>query len=342
MKEDLAKFVNVWNRLPWYVVRGNQKNYVEFMKALKAKEMQPNNVFFENSVAKAILFRSAENLYGRRPNAIGDLRYVTVPYALAWLSKAMNDRLDLYKIWKRQCISDELSRLLYDLMVGVERFIKTNAPGSLYGEWAKKEDCWKAVSGQQSFPGVDLSTLINDRIDPARQSLRKIQTDEDTTRELLLEQANWLRSVPAATWQTISEWGKTNDQLTYHQRTMALAVGDKVKKPNNQFTDLERQTGQFLLELVMEQAPDLLQQTDESEPVAVEESALEFVVSVALVQQAVAFDKRRRILAVKTHLQLKDIAEGRKTLNAYTTPFAKNKISFLMTRGFLPETYNFW
>ncbi len=334
VKEELAKFVNVWNRLPWHVVRGNQKNYVEFMKALKAKEMQPGNVFFEDSIAKAILFRSAENLYGRRPNAIGDLRYLTVPYALAWLSKATNDTLDLYKIWKRQCISDGLSRLLYNLMVGVERFIKTNAPGSLYGEWAKREDCWKAVAGQQSFPGVDLSLLINDRTDPAKQPLRKTLTDEDTAQELLREQDNWLRSVSAATWQTVSEWGKTDDRLTYHQRTMALAVGDKVKKPNSQFTDSERQAGQFLLELIMKKAPDILRQTDEPEPVAAGEPDTELIVSVELVQQAVAFDKRRRILAVKSHLQLKDIAEGRKTLNTYTLPFAKEKINFLLTRGF--------
>jgi len=28
------------------------------------------------------------------------------------------------------------------LMVQVEQFIKKNAPGALYGEWAKKEECW--------------------------------------------------------------------------------------------------------------------------------------------------------------------------------------------------------
>ncbi len=222
VKEDLAKFVNVWNCLPWHAMRGNQKNYAVFMTGLKAKEMQPTNIFFEDSIAKAILFRSAENLYGRKPNAIGDLCYVSVPYAR----------------------------------------------------------------------------------------------------------------------QAINEWGKTTGQLTYHQRDTTLTIADKVKKGKHGFTDLERQVGQFILDLITEQAPELLAGIDEEiaeeTPVTVAITATAEPLTIDLIQRAVAWDKKRRVLSLKYHVLLKEIAEGRKHLTIYMHPLVNDKINILKNRGFDP------
>src|SRR5690606_15358589 len=82
-KEDLGKFHLSWDLQPWYVVRGRQKNYVEFMKLVKTQK--PDNIYFEDTIAKAILFQTAEKIYGVKPNAIGDMRYITVPYTLAYI-----------------------------------------------------------------------------------------------------------------------------------------------------------------------------------------------------------------------------------------------------------------
>jgi|GEM_PF-3829310 len=51
-----------------------------------------DSIYFEDVVAKAILFRSAEKLYGTKPNAIGDMRYIVVPYAIAWIGMTANQR----------------------------------------------------------------------------------------------------------------------------------------------------------------------------------------------------------------------------------------------------------
>jgi hypothetical protein len=58
---------------------------------------------------------------------------------------ALKNSIDLYKIWREQEVSDAMQSLLKELMIKTEDFIKTYAPGSLYGEWAKKEDCWNAL-----------------------------------------------------------------------------------------------------------------------------------------------------------------------------------------------------
>ena len=151
-KEELAKVINTWNEVysedrlvigPHIVVRGSQKNYAQFI-TYNIPENRDNK-YFEDLISKAILFRTAEKLYGIKPNSIGDMRYITVPYTLALLSSNESSGIDLSSIWKKQTISEELQNTIYNLMVRVEQFIKNKAPGALYGEWAKKEECWLQV-----------------------------------------------------------------------------------------------------------------------------------------------------------------------------------------------------
>lgn len=151
-KEELAKFINTWDEVyledrlvigPYIVVRGSQKNYAQFI-AHNIPE-NPDIKYFEDAIAKAILFRTAEKLYGVKPNSIGDMRYITVPYTLALLANKNEEKVNLTEIWKKQDISDQLRSIIYNQMIKVEQFIKRNAPRALYGEWAKKEECWLCV-----------------------------------------------------------------------------------------------------------------------------------------------------------------------------------------------------
>ena len=70
-KEDLAKYINSFEEVidgkkiligPHFVVRGNQKNYVQFMNFNLPKKI--DSIYFEDTVAKAVLFRTAEKKYG--------------------------------------------------------------------------------------------------------------------------------------------------------------------------------------------------------------------------------------------------------------------------------------
>jgi hypothetical protein len=76
---------------PHIVVRGSQKNYAQFLNY--NFNFKPDNVWFEDAIAKAILVFTAEKVYGVKPNAIGDMRYITVPYSLAWLGYKLNTSL---------------------------------------------------------------------------------------------------------------------------------------------------------------------------------------------------------------------------------------------------------
>jgi len=178
-KETLAKYINTYEEVyngkkltvgPHIVVRGSQKNYAQFLNYTFITK--PSNIWFEDAIAKSILFKTAEKTYGVKPNAIGDMRYITVPYSLGWLGYKLDYKLDLYKIWKEQTLSEVLKLKLNELMKKVEEFIKTEAPGSLYGEWAKKEECWNAIKNEDL--GIDLESLKSDLENKSSEKRKKI------------------------------------------------------------------------------------------------------------------------------------------------------------------------
>ena len=126
-KVELAKYINAWQEVysgktmvigPHIVVRGNEKNYARFMNYNLPEIRHIDVAYFEDAVAKAILFKAADKRYGTKVsgNQIGELKQVVVPYTLSLLNIITNGKLDLYKIWKNQHISDALSEFIYELM----------------------------------------------------------------------------------------------------------------------------------------------------------------------------------------------------------------------------------
>ncbi len=254
VKEDLAKYVNLWAMLPYNVVRGNQKNYVVFMASLKKRELKPDSVFFEDLIAKAVLFRAAEKIYGVKPNALGDLRYIIVPYTIAYLNQATAGRLDLSRIWKRQMLSESLKSQLRNLMIQVENFIKSKAPGSLYAEWAKKEECWQQVS-KQKF-AIDLNALAADLVRPGSNIKRQALTDADVDTIATTQTEGYLRGISTGIWQAIDSWGSMAENLSLRKRTIIQNVVAKIKSGRT-FTDSESQNGLEIIDIVLENAPHL-------------------------------------------------------------------------------------
>jgi hypothetical protein len=314
-KEDLAKYVNSWQELydgkklvigPHFVVRGNQKNYVQFMNYNFDKK--PDNIFFEDTISKAILFRAAEKVYGIKPNAIGDMRYITVPYSIAWLGYQLNYKLDLYKIWKNQSVSDNLSSLLYKIMVKVETFIKKNAPGSLYGEYAKKEECWNAVKNEDF--NIDLSSTKED-VETKATKRQRISDDEIAKAEFeaSLERIN---SVHYEIWKNIEEWGQPDERLTKYLCDMANTISNRLRF-NRQLTSIEISNAHKILDIVTEEAPELLFRIDE-----ISEGTKKIKkpdISLELIQEIVKWDKKNKRLKDFEYRFMADLAEGKKSLS---------------------------
>ncbi|HRT84118.1 MAG TPA: AIPR family protein [Bacteroidales bacterium] len=316
-KELLAKYVNTYSEVyhgkklvigPHFVVRGSQKNYAQFLNY--NFDNKPDNIYFEDAVALAILFKTAEKLYGIKPNAIGDMRYITVPYAIAWLGYKLNYQLDLYRIWKTQELSSVLNDKLYEIMVKIEDFIKSNAPGSLYGEWAKKEECWITI--KENDLDISLESLKEDLASKTTIKRRRISDDETAQAEINAS-IERIRSVHPQTWKKIEKWGSETENLSQYQSNMANTIGNKVKN-NRNLSEIERMQGESILDIVSENAPELFFDMEKffEEDEKIKEDEQE--ITLELVSEIVKWDKKNKRLKPFEYRFMSDLVNGKKSL----------------------------
>jgi hypothetical protein len=337
-KEDLAKYVNSWREIydgkklvigPNFVVRGNQKNYVQFMNF--NFDTKPDNIFFEDTIAKAILFRAAEKTYGVKPNAIGDMRYITVPYSIAWLGYHLKYKLDLYKIWKNQSVSDNLKELLYEIMSKIETFIKKNAPGSLYGEYAKKEDCWNAVKSNDFK--IDLSVLKNDLESSSSATKRQRITDDEIAKAEFEASLERINSVPHQTWKRIEEWGQLENKLNKYQSDMASTISNRLRL-NRHLTAIEISNAHKILDIVTTDAPELFYDIDQLNQDEEKSCKQKTEITLDVIKEIVKWDKKNKRLKDFEYQFMFNLAEGTKPLSERNLFIANLNLKKVKKYGF--------
>jgi hypothetical protein len=329
-KEELAKYVNVYKEVysrsklvigPHIVVRGNQKNYYAFITHNLIEK--PDNVYFEDVVAKAILYRSSEKIYGVKPNSIGDMRYITVPYSIALLSHHTDNKLDLYKIWRNQGLSDELKDLLYRLMVEVEKYIKATAPGALYGEWAKKEDCWNMVK-KQTFE-INFKKELKNDLESTTNPTPRAKLEGDETRQVEIEEETAkLKAIPQKTWQKIADWGRTTEALTPQKITFACTI-PAILKRHTEIDEQTRRVGIGIIDQVIREAPSILEEIDQ-------DNTNETIIK--LIKKIVQWDTQNKKLEALEHQLLSELADGKRELNEVNKRIAGACLSKAQKHGF--------
>lgn len=337
-KEELAKYINAYQEIadgkkiligPHYVVRGNQKNYVQFMNYSIEKKL--NNVYFEDTIAKAILYRAAEKAYGIKPNAIGDMRYITVPYAITLLNGLTTNQLDLYKIWKAQDVSGSVKKLLHEMMSAIEPFIKETAPGGLYGEWAKKEDCWIQVkSNDFSF---DLSAIKHELIDKKNLPKRIIISDDETAIQKRQEELEKIKSIPTVIWKKIEDWGKETGSLSDNQQSIAWNLSLKVRN-NSAILPNEISNGISIIEKVIEKSPEILFEIDELPEPAANNKVKDPEITLELLRKMVDWDRNNKRLKPHHFRMMFDIVNGKEVLTSQNKKYCLMNFHFISKYGF--------
>lgn len=336
-KETLAKYINSYEEIysgkklvigPHFVVRGGQKNYAQFLNHNFG--YKPDNIWFEDAVAKAILFISAEKVYGVKPNAIGDMRYITVPYSIAWLGHKLNYKLDLYKIWKHQNLSENLKNKLYEIMSKIETFIKSNAPGSLYGEWAKKEECWSDVKNADF--DIELISIKSDLENKSTEKRKRLSLDE-TEKSLIEASQNRLLSIHHKTWKKIEAWGRETKNLTQYQYDMASTIGNKIKN-NKVLSDIERSQGELILNIVADLNPELFFDMDDYFKEDKNSKNEDIEITIELVEKIVLWDKKNKRLDAYKYRFMADLFEGKLSLTDRNKYLVKLNLQTVKKYGF--------
>lgn len=264
-KYELAKYYNSCCEIvngeriiigPHCVVDGNEVNFRAFRDYV-VPDLEINNIFFEDLIAKAILFKEVDRRHGTKKSKtppISDMKQVMVPYSIAILQIATNRSLNLEKIWKNQKISTELSDYMYNLMVLLNEFIKDNSPRSNMIEWATKEECWKTVKEKFKIPPIE--SIRKDMYDPETAAKRYSESDsfdaelEDINRELI-------KSITSEIWQKIADWGKDSGCLTLPDQNTAKNLAHKIQF-DYEINKREIQKGIQIYEIVCRNNYDIL------------------------------------------------------------------------------------
>lgn len=236
-KYELAKYYNSYYELevggkiivgPHCVVDGNEINFRAFRDNVMMN-LEINNVFFEDLIAKAILFKEVDKRHGTKRSKtppIGDMKQVMVPYSIALLQIATDGCLDLEKIWKKQNISSELSDYMYNLMVQLNNFLKNNSPRSNIIEWATKEDCWRFVKERFDIPSID---HIKNDICSKEAIEYRYMSKEPSDAEIDSLNQQLVSSISSETWIKVADWGKDSGCLSLSDQNTSRNMAHKIK-----------------------------------------------------------------------------------------------------------------
>ena len=356
-KVELAKFINCYEEVyegsklviaPHIVVRGAEKNYAQFIaKNLPSNAKKVTNVYFEDTIAKAILFKAADQLYGtkRTGNNIGELKSVVVPYTIGLLNHLTSRRIDLYKIWKNQKVSDTLSNFIYSLMVQVNPFIMSISPSNNYLEWAKKEECWLAIRNNKEWV-YDLDSIEDDLIDPDHPVVRKVTVntivDDKSEHDLKV-----VKSIPYKLWQKFAEWGAESGELSLNLQSKAKEIAHDLKY-NHKLTSATVARGMTIFDRVCEENYELLEEIDtlrdeeqkEKEQKEKERSTVkninvnEIDIDIELIKRMVEWDRKNRVLESWKFKIMQDVAIGLKPLTEKMKWGFRLNLRTLLMRGF--------
>ncbi len=209
-----------------------KKNFRRFtLRINEHKSILPDEKYYQNLIAKAILFRRTEKLVQQQQ--YGGYRANIVTYTLSYLSFKTAQRINLEKIWKEQALSPELEKTIIASSAIVREVIINPPGGANVGEWCKKEKCWHAVKECESAITENLQDeLIEVGYVPSKplptSSIESLTEDD----QKLIDQA---AAIPATTWFALSRWAKETNNFQPWLRSMLFSVGTLIgrgRKPS--------------------------------------------------------------------------------------------------------------
>jgi hypothetical protein len=225
-KTDLAKYVRTFDCRPHEVSKGAQKNFSGFAGEL-GKQWEENEgrdfteLWFQQLVAKAILFRDLDAAVHRAEWYAGYKANI-VTYALAKFADMIDQQLkhlDFLKIWGGQMTPEPICNQLLEIAEMVNAVLTSPPSGATSNvtEWAKNEDCWKAVTALRLRLDESVSEYLIDH--QKKKDLEKEAGMNDAIQDGIKVQTYVLEK-GAEYWCKLREWNDVNHKLTAKEVTI--------------------------------------------------------------------------------------------------------------------------
>jgi hypothetical protein len=160
----------------------------------------------------------------------GDGKFVgyranVVTYAIAKLSHATAQRVDLHRIWDEQRLTDAVEAALVELAHVSWKVLVDEAPvGANVTEWAKQERCWRETRNETwSIPPTLDAELVELGVARDTSSGSPVGGDDDpSVREC--------SAVVPDEWFALANWAKETHSLSSWQRKLAFDIGVRVSR----------------------------------------------------------------------------------------------------------------
>lgn len=218
-KADLAKFVHSWNQFPYLVSRGAQKNFSEFMLRIEEVPPRVDVQYCHRVIAMAILFKAVDRVAAT--HGAGSYKSMVTTYTTARLALATDRRVDLDRIWREQRITPVLADAIDKLCPRVMLVVTRPKAGNHAGEWAKKAECWDAVSRMPwTLPHTLEAELRDSPLDEAALA-GGAGTEVGVSEDVAL--------IPVEEWYAMENWAKETRNLEPWQRQLAQYVGRRLE-----------------------------------------------------------------------------------------------------------------
>lgn len=234
-KEQLGKYFTAWGEHPYIVKKGGDKVFRYFIDAIsgedKANKPEINRSFFEMLIAKVILFKGFEHIYGQGKNSIGQIRSAVVPYSISVIYKftdgQRNGRLfDLARLWLREGIEEDLSEFSRQLMELMNDLIRKYSTSDDLGEFSKRKELWESIQESQ-----ELNAFMNTKF--AVEVLIKFTVPKGIVKEKLGKKVRLLEVDFSLLNSNIAIFSRT----AHFYRKLSLKLADKITTAQRQKVD---------------------------------------------------------------------------------------------------------
>ncbi|PKH03571.1 AIPR family protein [Psychromonas sp. MB-3u-54] len=235
-KTDLAKFYNSWEKMPHIVSLGAQKNFGKFADLMTEKwdkdEKQFNELFFKETIAKAILFKNLDKKIMKQ-SWYGGYKANIVTYTISKFSHILDEKgksLDLISIWKHQSLSEYLLETLLNIAAKVNDVIKTTpAHVTNIGEWCKKSECWESVIEiyVELHPSVESMLIDPNEVKQQHKEAATVQVIDNG-----IEAQKYVFEKTGKYWKKILDWNNSTYVLSHKEKQIIeVAAALPVKIP---------------------------------------------------------------------------------------------------------------
>lgn len=254
LKSEVAKYMNIYKRIPFHVSKGAQKNYNFYLKEAEKefKKKKPTRVMWEDIVANALLFKSADRLFGRKnQDPIGDtnIKSHTVAYTLSLLHELTDGKIDLGSIWSKQFVDEELEVELKKGLIYIYQFF-TSLNVLLISEAAKAEKTWNHLIDKKENP-FNMDVVKRYCISEADYKKRSEATEDDAEEIQKYKNLQRITDLGIRFWDGLNLYIIKTDTLSTTQQNAAASIRTKLRR-NGNFTKHDISKGLELLDVLIE------------------------------------------------------------------------------------------